>query len=854
MLARGARLGPYEIVSALGEGGMGEVYRARDSRLDRTVALKVLSARLEATPELQARFEREARAIAAFQHPNICVLHDLGREGSTSYLVMEYLEGETLASRLRHGPLPLPEVIALGTQIASALARAHRAGIVHRDLKPANIMLVKSGGQLQAKLLDFGLAKASISSSIVPTAHEAATQAGAVLGTIPYMAPELLEGREADIRSDIYAFGCVLYEMVTAEPAFKGTRPLEPAALQRCVQSCLAPVPDDRLQSAHDAALLLAGVGDAVAAPPARSSRRRALTLAWATALIVVAAVAAWTLHPGPSAPRRIVTEITPPPGWHFNFGGSFPGAPVISPDGRQVVFAAANASGRTALWLRPLDAMSARELPGTQDAVYPFWSPDSASIGYFTQPGPVGGGNLMTLALAGGLPHPLAQVLTSRGGAWAPDGTILFSSDVTGGLLRIPAQGGTPLPVSGCDVHLYSSCRFPYFLPDGRHFLYMAISHGDTSADMLFEASLDGSMNRPLLHSLTAGIFAAGKLLYSSEGTLIAQTLDPATGALHGSPQPVAAGVFDDPITWRAAYSASAAGTLVYAAGSSGEQQLGWVGRDGKLLTMLPAFGGQAVTAAVSPDGKQVAISLDQGMQDIWTQPLAGGPLARLTFGPVANLHPAWSPSGAALAYFGGPAGTGTIAQRPSRGGPEQVLLTHPKGAATGSVLHPVAWSPDGRELLCASVREIAALDLTQGSLRSLLATRNDLIRSVALSPDGRWVSDLGGPPGQPANVNVFPFLGSSATRWQVTTAGAVNQFWVQGGRELDIVDTDGRLLAIPVSISGDAPVFGPPRVLATNFPPVQAATPDGQRFLASFWPNDHQRLVVVSSWTPRP
>lgn len=854
MLTRGSRLGPYEIVSALGEGGMGEVYRARDSRLDRTVALKVLSAKLDATPELQARFEREARAIAALQHPNICVLHDLGREGTTSFLVMEYLEGETLAARLRRGPLPLPEVVALGAQIASALDRAHRAGIVHRDLKPANIMLVKSGGQIQAKLLDFGLAKASISSSIVPTIHEAATQAGAVLGTIPYMAPEQLEGREADVRSDIYAFGCVLYEMATAEPAFKGVRPLQPSSLNRLVQACLAPNPGDRLQSAHDAALMLAGVGDAAPAPPARSPRRRVLILAWVTALLVIAAVVAWILHPTPARPAPTFTEIVPPPGWHFNFGGSFPSPPVISPNGRQVVFAAANPSGRTALWLRPLDSMQAQELPGTQDAVYPFWSPDSASLGYFTQPGPFGGGNLMILSLAGGLPHPLAPVLTSRGGAWAKDGTILFASDVTGGLLRISAQGGTPLPVSGCDVHLYSSCRFPYFLPDGQHFLYMAISHGDTSTDMLFEASLDGSMNRPLLHSLSAGIFAAGKLLYSSAGTLMAQTLDPATGALRGSPQPVAAGVFDDLITWRAAYSASMTGTLVYAAGSSGAQQLGWVGRDGKLLTMLPGFGGQAVTAAVSPDGKLVAISLDQGMQDIWTQPVTGGPLSRLTFGPVANLHPVWSPSGAAIAYFGGPAGAGAIAQRPSRGGPEQVLMAHPKGAATGSPLHPVGWSPDGRELLCASVHEIAALDVTQGRLRQLLATRSDLIRSAALSPDGRWVSDLSGPPGQPANVNVFPFRGSPSTRWQVTTAGAVNQFWVQGGRELDIVDTDGRLLAIPVSISGDTPVFGPPHLLATNFPPVQAATPDGQRFLATFWPNDHQRLVVVSSWLPRP
>ena len=847
MLTRGTRLGPYEIISALGEGGMGEVFRARDTRLDRTVALKVLSSKLDSTPELRARFEREARAIAALQHPNICVLHDLGREGATSFLVMEYLEGETLATRLRRGPLPLPEVVALGTQIAAALDRAHRAGIVHRDLKPANVMLVKAGAQVQAKLLDFGLAKTNIISSIVPTAQEAATQAGAVLGTIPYMAPEQLEGREADARSDIYGFGCVLYEMVTAEPAFKGTRSLEPPSLDRLAQACLARNPDDRLQSVHDAGLLLAAVQDATL-PAVVRQRHLARYLGLTAALLALAVATTWTLRPARTLPR-MVAEITPPPGFHFNFGGSFPSMAALSPNGRSVVFGAANPGGHTSLWLRPLDSAQARELPGTQGAVYPFWSPDSASIGYFTQSETVGGGNLMTLNLDGGLPRSLAEVQTARGGSWGPDGSIIYTSDVLGGIMRVSAAGGSATALRICDAKQYSSCRYPYFLPDGRHFLYMAISHSYPANDMLFEASLDGRMNRPLLHSLTAGVYADGRLLFSVEGTLMAQTLDSATATLSGTPQAVATGVFDDPGTWRAGYSASAAGILVFAGGANGQQELAWVDRTGKLVGTLSPYTGAANTASVSPDGKLLAVSLDQGQQDIWIEAVGGGTRARLTFGPVANLYPIWSPDGASITYVTG-AGDG-IGRRPVRGGAEQIL-THPD-AVNKVRRYPAGWSPDGRELVCGSMHGIEVLDVARGTFRKLVTAQHNWIAKVALSPDGKWISYLAGDAGQIGNLYVIPFQAASGERWQVTTTGAVNQFWVAGGRELDVIDGDGHLLAIPVSVADNTPAFGVPRMLANNVPPLQAATPDGQRFLVTLRPNDRQRLLVVSNWERR-
>lgn len=856
MLKAGDRLGAYEVVAPLGAGGMGEVYRARDTRLDRTVAIKLLSGQLARTPEAEARFQREARAIAALQHPNICVLHDLGREGDTSYLVMEYLEGETLAERLRRGPLPLAQLQAIGGQIAAALARAHRAGIIHRDLKPANIMLTGAGAQAQAKLLDFGLAKAGVSTAVggdTPTLP-AATQAGAVLGTIPYMAPEQIAGREADARSDIYAFGCVLYEMATAQPAFAGVREVAPPALQRLIHACLEPDPEARLESAHDAGMMLAAVTEAPGVTASRSPRPGWLWTTVTALAVVLAAALAWWLRPTPAA-ARTVTEITPPPGLHFEFGGTFPGPPAVSPDGRQVVFSAHNASGRSALWLRSLDGLQERELPGTQGGVLPFWSPDSRSIAYFTARGPASAGKLMVLNLAGGLPRTLTTARTARGGAWTPiggeGGTIVFSPAVTGGLMRISAQGGAATPAVPFNAAQFDSFRFPSFLPDGKHFLYLAINHSDSAQDTIFLASLDGAAPKPLIHSLSAGIFAAGRLLYSSNRTLMAQPLDPATGTLSGSPQPMAQDVFEDSVTWRAAYSASRNGVLVYAGGDTGEQQLAWADRSGHLSPPLPTYSGEAFTAAIAPDGRQLAVSFDQGLQDIWVERTPLGAFDRLTFGPVANLYPTWSPDGKWIAYAGG--NNGIIFRRPAAGGPEQTISRAPHA---DDFLYPVSWSQDGRELVCdfypgQGAKAVVAVPAAGGAVRTVATLPNQDLAGAALSPDNRWVSYLAGEQGQPTNVYLVPFRGGGGAVWQATTAGAMQQFWTQGGRELDVVDNADRLLAIPVSTGADGtPVFGAPRILADNFPAALAAAGDGQRYLVTTFPHDHQKLVVVTGW----
>jgi len=851
-IAKGTRFGPYEILAPLGAGGMGEVYRARDTRLERTVALKILAPALARDPDLNTRFEREARAIASLQHPNICVLHDLGREADTAFLVMEFLEGETLADRLRRGPLPLPELVKIGSEIAAGLERAHRAGIVHRDLKPGNIMLTKSG----AKLLDFGLAKPRFGSSSLagnlPTLRETpATQAGALLGTLPYMSPEQLAGAEADPRSDIFALGCVLYETSTGKTAFSGTVAVAPPALDRLIRACRDSDPDLRVQSARDVGLMLQELAQPASAASATAPRAWLWPAVGATALAAALALAWVAVRRAPVA-LRLSAEISPPPGMQFTFAGSFPGPPVLSPDGSKLMFVAHNASGSNSIWIRALDQSAARQVPNTGNVSLPFWSPDGTSIGYFTQSGVNGAGKLMLLNLAGGLPRAVADSLTPRGGTWSADGTIVFAPNISGGLLRVPAAGGPAATVTRLESSRFSSHRYPFFLPDGRHFLYLAVNHDDASQDTVFWASLDGRDHRPLLHSLTGAIFAAGRLLYSAEGTLLAQSFDPATGKLSGTARPLVNDVFDDNISWRPGYTAANNGLIVYASGSPGVQRAAWVDRSGRTVSSLAPYTGTAISADVSSDGKRLAISLDQGMQDVWVEDVAGSARSRLTFGPVADLMPAWSPDGKWIAYSSEQNGAFRVMRRAADGGIEQQVAPALDGSGD---LIPFGWSRDSAELICVLRRS----DFTESLLavpldgrappRTLEAAPGEIFDEASVSPDGRWASFVAGPAGQPHNLFVVPFRGS-AGRWQVTTQGVLRSFWTSGGRELDVVDATGALVAIPVASSPGAPSFGAPKILAANFPPALAATPDGLRFLVRYNPDDQVRLRLLTAW----
>jgi len=547
-LISGMKLGPYEVLSPLGAGGMGEVYRARDSRLGRDVAIKVLPAHFCSDPVRRQRFEREAKTISSLNHPHICVLHDIGHQDGMDYLVMECVEGETLEKRLEKGPLPVEQVVKIGAEVADALGRAHRSGVVHRDLKPGNIMLTSTG----AKLLDFGLAKPVAPLGNVATLTAAAstkspvTEQGTIIGTFQYMSPEQVEGKELDGRSDIFSLGAVLYEMVTGRRAFEGksqlsvasailekepqpisaVKPLTPPALDHAVKKCLAKAPDERWQNASDLASELKWIGEAGLQAAVATPSRKGTRLAWAivaVALALSAGLAAWPwLHREPQ--QLLITTLLPPAKARLVVNGRY-GPPAISPDGASVAFIA-NEGGTQSIWIRRLDAATATRLPGTEGALYPFWSPDSRWLGFF------GNGKLLKVPVSGGPPQDICAAADARGGSWGSDGTILLTpkgraSEVYG----VAENGGQPFQITHLQEGMRSH-RWPYFLPDGKHFLYMASQIGTIlPSNQIRMASVDGKEDKLVLLASSNPEFADGWLLFHREGTMLAARMDVHTG-----------------------------------------------------------------------------------------------------------------------------------------------------------------------------------------------------------------------------------------------------------------------------------------------------------------------------------
>jgi len=693
-LTSGVKLGPYEILSPLGAGGMGEVYRARDTRLERTVAIKIISENLNSNGELKQRFEREARAISKLQHPHICVLHDVGSHNGTSYLVMEYLEGETLAERLCKGPLPLDQLLKIGIEIGDALDKAHRSGIMHRDLKPANIMLTKSG----AKLMDFGLARGLAA----PASAAASTQSGmpsftatptltnpvspltgegTIVGTLNYMSPEQIEGKEADSRSDIFAFGAVLYEMATGKRAFEGKsqisvasailekdpepivaiKPMTPPALTHAVKKCLAKTPDERWQSASDLASELKWIGEAGGqaaggAPlPVSGRQRKHERLAWMIGIVIAVMVGfAADYFSRPAAPAHSIRAFIPAPeNTSFVFVGNAGGPPVLSQDGKNLAFVAAEAGRARRIYLRSLGSLEARPLSGTDNAFAPFWSPDGRKLGFFAD------GKLRVIDTQGGTPVSLADAPNGRGGSWSPDGTIVFAPDFFYSLYRVPASRGTAVAVTRLDASKHTSHRWPWFLPDGKHFLYLAINHkaARDENDGIYFGSLDGKENVRLRAAFTNPQYAAGSLLYVRDGELMAQAFDPSAGKLQEEEQQMANGVTEDGSTWRAAFTVSPNGLLAYYSGAHVDTQLSWFDRAGKQLgTLGETFGSTAGPPGsqlrLSPTGDRAALSIQGSTNDIWVMDVTRGTLTRRTFGPLSNGTPVWSPDGKWVAY----------------------------------------------------------------------------------------------------------------------------------------------------------------------------------------------------------
>jgi len=875
-LVAGARLGPYEILSPLGAGGMGEVYRARDTRLERTVAVKVLPSGVSASPEVRQRFEREAKTISQLSHPHICALYDVGRENDVEYLVMEYLEGETLSERLARGPLPSEQTLRYGVEIADALDKAHRQGIVHRDLKPANVMITKSG----VKLLDFGLAKvmapAAEKSSLtsLPT-QQNLTQEGTILGTFQYMAPEQLEGKEADARTDIFAFGAVLYEMVTGRKAFSAAsqaslitaimsadppsisseQPMSPPALDRVVKTCLAKDPEDRWQSAGDVRKELKWIAEGsaagvAAAAPTRSRRRIREWLAWSMAVAAVAAAAALLLRRTPREPEESLRFTIMPPARQ-----SFLGAPVLSPDGRRVLLWLQDPGRRTSIAVRLLDGLEIRPVPGTEDARGAFWSPDGREIAFFAE------GKLKRVGVDGGAVQTICESGSGFFGAWNRDGSVFFTSEFGTPIVEVSSSGGTPRPVTTIDASRGEVAHFhPAFLPDGRHFVFVARNvEPDKTSVML--ASLDSKDARSLFHADSDAIFAEpGYLLFARDSALFAWRFDPRKLELSGQPEPVLERVrygTEDNLL-----SVSTAGSRLAYMPWSGRRRLVWVDRKGRELGTLGEVGGYE-DVRLSPDGQRVAVTRRDPAhgqnEDVWVLDASRGTATRITAERTDEFAPAWFPDGERLAYSSDHAGFYDLYERPASGGAETVLVRSKQDKVVATL------SPDGKSVLYAAsegANYARILSPTSGSGEPVRLSEGARFSEEhpAISPDGRWTAFDSGESGR-REVYVQPL--PSGPKRQVSIGGGQTPVWNRDATELYYAAPDDTLMSVALRSSAGRLEIGEPQPL---FPlnlgtagEVQFsrhpydASPDGQRFLVIRRAPDAEPdgAVVVTNWT---
>ncbi|MBP7570659.1 MAG: serine/threonine-protein kinase [Acidobacteria bacterium] len=900
-LARGTRLGPYEILDLLGAGGMGAVYKARDTRLDRTVAVKVLLPDAAADAAHRARFEREARAISRLSHPHICALFDVGRDAPSpappeggggspvDFLVMEHLEGETLAERLElpHGrTLPLRETLRIGAELAEALSAAHRAGIVHRDLKPGNVMLTKAG----AKVLDFGVARlqaaapAGVGESSVSTcALEPLTGTGIRLGTIPYMSPEQVEGKEADARSDLFALGVILYEMIAGRRPFQGdsapslaaailerdpdplttVQPHAPPALEHVVSTCLAKDPEARWQSAADVArelrwIAASGTRLSAGAPGTGGARPRSWRIAVAVlaAAVVTAAAFAAGLLPGtwsagrPAGEARLLRlSMTGAPGATLV---TDMGTMAISPDGRLVVFTMVDAAGVQRLWVRPLDTAAARPLAGTENAFHPFWSPDSRFVAFFA------GGKLWKAPVAGGLPEVVSTAAPNgRGGSWSPAGTIVFAPRPMGPLLRVPAGGGEaveviPASLGGRHVGL----RYPHFLPDGRHFLFLALPGRGDEYDV-FAGSLDGEPPVPVMSAGSAPVFVRpGHLIFTRRGRLLAQRFNLERLQPEGNVVQLAGETAVSFYDGCPRVSASADGVLVDG-GLAPKMRLVWLDRNGRRLETVPVPADDYSSPYLSPDGRRAVVAkwVSADRADLWLVDLERAVTSRLTSdgqaGAVASwasdVNLIWSADGSRIAYV---CGADDLCQLHLTGPAAPEKLTQ----SPGTFEYPAGWSPDGEWLAFTRLENGTQYDLwllpARGGREPVRFLQTPFDENIAsVSPDGRWVaydSDESGTP--EIFVTTFPVPGE---KHRVSTAGGYRAQWSPDGRQLFVWSSAGPLgsslgPAYVVDVQTD-PAFkaGTPRRLFT--PPRNvfglSATRDLQRFLTA---------VPVEGWTP--
>jgi Tol biopolymer transport system component len=869
-LAPGTKLGPYEIEAPLGAGGMGEVYKARDTRLDRTVAVKILPEHLSGDPLLRQRFEREARAVSSLNHPHICTLYDVGSQDGTDYLVMEFLEGETLAVRLEKGPIPLAQVLKHGIQIADALDKAHRQGVVHRDLKPGNIMLTGAG----AKLLDFGLAKASApiapgsSLTVAPTRTSPVTQHGTIVGTIQYMSPEQVEGRDIDARSDLFAFGATLYEMLTGRRAFLGKSslsvasailerdpepistlaPMTPPALDRTIRKCLAKDAEERWQTARDLLLELKWIeeaGSQAGAPAGVSTRHRIAARAWmagVAALLLAATALGFLYHRrAPEEPQVVRAFIPPPEKANFRFSGGGNSGPVtISPDGHMLAFSAQGADGIQLLYVRPIDSITARPLAGTAGAGMPFWSPDSRRIGFFAD------GKLKRIEASGGPALTLCEVgVVARGGTWNREGVIVLAPSPNGPLHKVRDDGGQSTTVTRVDTaHGETSHRWPHFLPDGKHFLFFtrlgALGTSNENNGIQI-GSLDGDPPKFLIRAQANAAYASGYMLFLRGNTLMAQPFDLGRLALVGEASPLAEQIQGELASAMGVFSASETGVLAYQTGNEMiASNLIWRDRAGKQIGALGDPAGY-MDLSVSRDRQKVAVSiLDQnvGPPEIWVYEVSRGVRSRFTFDPGADRWPIWSPDSTRVAFSSNRTGQFNLYVKSYAGsGVEELLLE------TDHDKVPTDWSSDGRYVLFETrgdpktQSDVWALQLS-GDRKPIPVLQTPFREVEAVfSPDGRWIAYTSDESGR-SEVYVTPFPGPGR-KWQVSASGGTLPCWSGTGREIFFDGPGERIMAAVVSAHDATFQVGTTQPLFEIRPQrpgnIFDVTPDGQRFLVN-------------------
>ena len=868
-LTSGTKLGPYEIQAPLGAGGMGEVYRARDTRLERAVAIKILSAHLCQNAEARDRIDREARAISSLRHPNICHLYDVGEEDGISYLVMEYLEGETLGDRLHKGPLPLEQVLKVGAEICDGLEKAHRSGVVHRDLKPSNIMLTKTG----AKLMDFGLAKPAVaalgagsSSDPMATMSRPLTAEGTIVGTFQYMSPEQVEGKEADARSDIFALGAVLYEMITGKRAFEGkttastiaaimaaepkpisaVHPMSPPVLEHVTQACLAKDPDERLQTAHDVKLQLQWIvqtGASVQLAERISQTRLAWVFAGLLLLVVVGGGSAWWVRTHQTVPVL-----------YFNSPVPFAANDVaLSPDGRTAALVAySDQANKYVLWTYEVGGRGTNTVQGTEGASHPFWSPDGRSIGFFAD------GKLKKVEVSSGR---AAQVLcdapNGRGGSWNRDGVILFSPHVDGGVYRVSSAGGFPTAVTKPDASV-SSHRWPSFLPDGRHFLYLAANFGgEFEKNAIFVGSLDSHETRLIVGASSNAAYAdPGYLLYVRDNALVAQRFDTRTYTLSGEPRTISDEVQYFPQTDLALFGVATNQTLVVQTGKGADKsQFLWFDRSGKQVGAVGPSGLFA-NPAVSPDGRRVAFEQtdrDGRHVDIWIHELASDGVGRLTFGPGLNELPVWSPDGKEVVFGGLRKSSWALLDKKADGSGSERMI----GDSIPSVEGPSDWSRDGKYLLSFKTGELWYVSISDRQPKPLLQG-NWAVRNAQFSPDGKWIAYSSSETGN-SEIYVSPFPNADS-KWQVSRGGGQEPRWRRDGKELFYLSAEGKMMAVSVRAGGNFEAGSPVTLFKAHLrQPISVldrvsydVTADGQRFLINTKVDEPNAapLSVILNW----